>query len=195
MSCHPHRPPWRRHFKNFRSVAQLADEFSPIEFAVPESKDYMYLKESRLYLKCKIVRSDNQPMQPSEKVSTVNIHLHSMFAQIDAILGGSTIITTSTNTYRYKSMLKTALGFGQGAKLTQLQSAAFYKDNGNMNSVSEKSGNLRRAFLFSESKSVEFEAPLHINFFSQERFILNNLSLHLKMYRARMPFLILSEET
>ncbi len=92
-------------------------------------------------------------------------------------------------------MIKTALGFGQGAKTTQLQSAGYYKDNGEMDKVTEGSGNLRRQLLFSESKLVEFEAPLHVDFYNQEIFLLNNIPFRQKMYRARTPFVLLSEET
>ncbi len=83
--------------KYFVDHSQLTDENSPIEFSIPESSCYLDLKNSLLYVSCKMVRSDGTSMLPGEKVTTSNIPLHSMFSQIDVTLG-STLITTSANT-------------------------------------------------------------------------------------------------
>ena len=43
----------------------------------------------------------------------VNVLLHSMFSQEDVSLNG-TLISSSTNTYPYRSMLETLLSYGEG---------------------------------------------------------------------------------
>jgi len=50
-----------------------------------------------------------------------------MFSQVDVTLN-RTLISSSTNTYTYKSMLQTLLSYGEDAKKSQLTSELFYKD-------------------------------------------------------------------
>ena len=50
-----------------------------------------------------------------------------MFSQVEVTLNG-TPISSSTNTYPYRSMLETLLSYEKDAKKSQLTSELFYKD-------------------------------------------------------------------
>ena len=87
----------------------------------------MDLANVLLYVRAKIVKNNNEDLAAAATSAPVNLLLHSMFSQVDVTLNG-TLISSSTNTYPYRSMLETLLSYGEDAKKSQLTSELFYKD-------------------------------------------------------------------
>ena len=63
----------------------------------------------------------------ADTVKPVNLWLHSLFSQVDISLNG-TQVTSSTNTYSYRAMIKTLLSYSDDTKMSQLTSSLFYED-------------------------------------------------------------------
>jgi hypothetical protein len=76
---------------------------APIEFDVTASgDDYLDFANSFLCVQAKITRANNDDLDAADTVGPVNIYLHSLFSQVDVLLNG-TLITSSTNTYAYRA--------------------------------------------------------------------------------------------
>jgi hypothetical protein len=100
---------------------------SPIEFNIPGTEDYIHLPYTQLYVAARIKHKDGSDLDKDEKVGPVNNLLHSLWRQIDVYFG-STLVSSSTNTYSPESYAKTVLNFGMSAKSSQLQASMWYGD-------------------------------------------------------------------
>jgi len=91
-------------------------EGSPIEFEISGTgEDYIDFGNSLLYVKAKITRVNGNNLAVEANTGPVNLFLHSLFSQVDIELNG-TLITSSTNTYPYRTMLETLLSYGENTK-------------------------------------------------------------------------------
>ena len=99
-------------------MATLTDS-GPIEFIVKGSDDYLDLTNSYLHVQAKITKADGSPLDAADDnlVAPVNNWLHTLFSQVDISLN-NTNISTSTNTYGYRSFLETMLNYGKDCKDT-----------------------------------------------------------------------------
>jgi len=80
---------------------------SPIEFDVSGTgDDYVDFGNTILHVKAKVTRANGTDLPADTVVGPVNLFLHSLFSQVDISLNG-TLITSSTNTYPYRAMIKT----------------------------------------------------------------------------------------
>jgi len=114
-----------------------------------------------------------------------------MFSQVDISLNG-TLITSSTNTYPYRAVLETLLGYGKDAKTSQLTSALFYKDQaGVMDSIkfggdvaARNSGLVKRRSVAAQSREFDMIGRLHADIFFQDRYMLNDVGVKIKLIRS-----------
>jgi len=91
-----------------------------------------------------------------------------MFSEVDISLNG-TLITSSTNTYPYRSVLETLLSYCEDAKTSQLTSALFYKyQAGVMDSIefgggvgARNSGLVKRRSIATQSREFDMMGRLH----------------------------------
>jgi len=93
--------------------------------------EYVQLRESLFYLKFKvnIKKKGNGNVTDADwkKIAPVSYLLHSMFRQVDVEIDGKQI-TTSLQTYAYKSRFEHDLGFTADAKKSHLTAAGAYND-------------------------------------------------------------------
>ena len=186
----------------FRPISQFSDG-GPIEFHIAGSgSDYLDLCQSQLYVKAKVTKQDGSNLSDTDKVGPVNLFLQSLFSQVDVKLNGR-VITASTPTYPYRSMMETLLHYGPEAKQTQLTTGLFYKDTaGYMDQCNPLEGEnpvntglqKRHAFI-KGSKSVEMIGPLHTDLFFQPKHLLNGVDMHIKLIRSKADFCLMSAET
>jgi len=159
---------------------------APIEFGVVGSgEEYVDLSNVMLYLRAKIVRNNSGDLAADSTAAPVNLLLHSMFSQVDVSLNG-TLISSSTNTYPYKSMLETLLSYGGNAKKSQLSAALFYKDDsGNMEETivtaagnrKPNAGQQKRHALITQSREFDMMGRIHSDIFFQEKYLLNQVDI------------------
>jgi len=131
----------------------------------------------------------------------VNLFLHSLFSQVDIQLNG-TLITSSTNTYPYRAILETLLSYGEDAKKTHLTSGLYYKDAaGQMDTVALRDGDdvvpnegfVKRSQHTNQSRVVDMMGRLHADIFFQDRYMLNEVNVKIKLVRSKDAFCIMSE--
>ena len=150
-------------------------------------------------MKAKITKPNGANLDPDTQVGPVNLFLHSLFSQVDVALN-ERMISPSTNTYPYHTMLETLLNYGQEAKTSQLSMSLFYKDTpGKMDVLNpvaqDADGNLglkaRYAFTMN-SNAVDMMGPVHSDLFFQERLLLNGVNLRIRLNRSKKTFCLVS---
>jgi len=177
----------------YHPLTAVADA-SPIEFDVGASgENYIDFANTMLYVKAKITRADGNNLAADSPIGPSNLFLHSLFSQVDVSLNG-TLITASTNTYPYRAMMETLLSYGEDANRTQLTSGLFYKDRaGRMESVdladnAANDGLLKRRALGLESRTFDMMGRLHADIFFQDRYMINEVGVKIKLTRCRDDF-------
>jgi hypothetical protein len=132
----------------------------------------------------------NQVLEP------VNLLLHSLFSQVDVSLN-DILVTSSVNTYAYRSMIDTLLNYGEDAKKTHLQSALFYKDTpGFMETLevdltklnTSNLGWLKRREIMGKKNSIDMFGRIHADIFFQDRYLLNNVEMKIRLSRNKSTF-------
>lgn len=174
---------------------------APIEFDVNATgDDYLDLANSLLHVRAKIVKANGDNLEVANTVGPVNNFLHSLFSQVDISLNG-TLITSSTNTYAYRAYIETLLSYGSDAKSSQLTSALFYKDEaGKMdksnplaeNAVDKNSGLTKRQAFSATSREIDMIGRIHSDIFFQERYMLNEVNVRIKLIRSNDAFCLMS---
>ena len=106
-------------FEKIYPITKLEDSGS-IEFLIENAKDhFLYLVQSYLNIKFKVVNSDSSNLAADAKTGLVNYLIASLCLQVDVLLNGN-LICSSTNTYAYRAMLEVILEYNQGAKISYL---------------------------------------------------------------------------
>jgi hypothetical protein len=173
---------------------------APIEFDVAASgDDYLDLANSLLYVRVKIIRTNGDDLDIADTVGPINNFLHSLFSQVDVSLNG-TLITSSTNTYAYRAYIETLLSYGNEAKTSQLTSALFYKDDaGKMDkpnplaadAADKNSGLATRQLFVAQSRELDMIGRIHTDIFFQERYMLNEVNVKIKLVRSNDAFCLM----
>lgn len=186
------------YYQQVLPISQISDS-SPIQFTVTgqNGMEFINTKDSFMSIKAKIVHSDGSDIQPAEYVGPVNLLAHALFEQVDATVQGK-FITPAAGYYPYKAMIQTLLKYGNDAKSSQLTSQIFYKDiPGHIDDDDAKTGAndgfRTRAELFGESRLVHMIAPIAHDLFQIERYILNQVAINLKFYRAKPEFYLMTD--
>ena len=173
----------------------------PIEFTIPgNGQEYIDLANCYVYVSAKITRENGANIDNTDHVGPVNLSLHSLFSEIDIKLN-DTLISTTNNTYAYRAYLESLLSFGRDAKKSQLTASMYYKDTaGQMNDANPVAAaplnvGLRERFnLFRESRTVEMMGKLHGDIFFQDRYLVNDCSLRLRLIRNKDAFCLMSDQ-
>ena len=187
----------KSNYIDYYPVSELSGDAAPLEFNISGAgADYISLRDTLLYLKVKIVKSDNSNLTKENKVGFVNLPLQSMFSQIDVSLNQK-LVSSANNNYMYKAYISKLLNFGTESKTTQLTSELFFKDRaGFMNDPNTLTGSntglLYRAEYTALSQSVDLMGHLQIDAFQTDRFLLNGVELRLKFYRNKPDFVLMS---
>lgn len=173
------------------------DGGSSIDFDIASSgEDYCDLAHTYLCVRAKITKPDGSNLTAAEAVSPVNLFLHALFSQCDIYLNG-TLITSSTNTYAYRSIIETILSHGDDSKSTKLAACMYYKDKaGKMDSIEvagadQNSGFMERRALAAASNTIDMMGRLHADIFFQDRFILPGVSIKIRLNRSKDEFSIM----
>ena len=94
----------KMYYVHCRPISSITNDDAPIEISVPsQGSDYIDLKRSRLYLRCKIIKADGTSLDDADTTGIINMPLQSMWSSIATYCNGkllynyrSTIITMHT---------------------------------------------------------------------------------------------------
>lgn len=186
---------------DFHPVSNISDG-GPIEFHVSGSGEkYTDLENTQLHVNVKIVKANLSATGDQDKVGPVNLFLHSLFSQVDVFLQDR-LVSSSNNTYPYRSFLETLLSYGKEAKESLLTSELYFKDTpGKMDAAdplladaAANKGLKNRHFFTKESQEIDLCGKLHSDIFALERHLLNGVDLKIKLIRSKPGFCLMSSE-
>ncbi|GBM57683.1 hypothetical protein AVEN_222535-1 [Araneus ventricosus] len=178
----------------YHPIANIRDG-NPIEFSVSGSgEDYIDLSATQLYVKVKILKV-NAKLGETDKVSSVNLLLHSLFSQVDVNLNDR-LISASSNLYPFRSYIESLLNYGSDYKKSFLSSECFNKDSAGYLGVTDPAGDneglKKRASLIEKSKVLDLIENLHCDIFYQDRLLLNLVDLKVKLIRSKQEFCLIA---
>lgn len=186
----------RGDFVTYRPLASITAT-SPLEFQVPGSPDeYLDLGRTRLQVKLKVTKPNGTDLAGDAKASTVNLTLHSLFAQVDCKLNNK-LITPSVLSYPYKAYLETVLAHSRESKTSWLEAEMYYDDDSPMESTDPAGGNTglkARNKRIKKSRVVEVIGRPHVDIFQQEKYLLNGIDMNLKFTRSSSAFHLMLDD-
>jgi len=171
--------------------SSLVSDGGPLVFRIPASQDlYVDLNSTYLRLYFKIVDEEGYDVAPEAKVSTANLTLHSLFAQVDVFLNEK-MITAGSPTYAYRSYFETVLNYGKDAKETHLQQSLYFKDAaGNFEDLTGRNPGFTSRGGYAKS-GVQLAGRLHCDIFNQDKYLINSVDITIKCIRNSADFLLL----
>ena len=184
-------------FCDYHPLTSLTDD-TPIEFEIGGTgEDYIDFGNTFLYLKFKLTRADGSDLQADDVVAPTNYFLHGLFSHVDISLNG-TQITTSTNTYPYQAMFEALLSYGRDTKRSQMTAALFYGDDaGKFDTVAlddtANVGFATRQAITARSRTVDLMGRLHADIFFQDRYMLNEVNVKIKLTRSKKEFCLIGD--
>ncbi|XP_065943389.1 uncharacterized protein F54H12.2-like [Magallana gigas] len=186
------------YFSECRPVSSFDTEDAPIEISVPgQGNEYIGLRRSRLYVKCKIVKTDGAALASQEKTGIINLPLQTMWSQIDTYMNGK-LVSLNTSYYAWKAYLKLLLSSGSDVSQSQLQSQLYYPDDDDMDNPDAYGGNnggLNNRYAFTQNSQIfDMEGPLYEDIFRTDKYLINGVDLHLKLFRNPAAFVLMSKE-
>jgi hypothetical protein len=172
----------------------------PIEFfykGVPEY--YPDLSESEIYFEVKVTHSDGTPLEKNEAVGVVNNFPHAMITQIDMYLNEE-LVTKNNGLYPWRAYMETVLSYGSDAKSSWLEASLFYPDqhgdgfdNCSPTTTPVNTGFLTRCKYIAESQTTDMIFRPHVDLFMQERPILENVDIRLRLTRAPAELCLMAD--
>lgn len=181
----------------YKPVSSI-DQSNTIQFCIPGTgHEYIDPAHTLLHITGKIVNSDNKDITDADKsdATLVNYALSSIFSQVD-VEANQTLISQSVMTYPYRSIIEAVLNYDTPAKSTHMAMRGYYKDTaGHMDDLDkDNEGLAKRRELTKNSKVFELLGPIHCDFFNQDRFLLNNVELRVKLTRSQNAFVLMSSK-
>ena len=176
---------------NYRPTMQITDS-GPIEFNIsPTSSYYVLLSKTYLGLKVKITKKDGTSIT-NQNVALTNLPLSSCFRQCDISLNQQIINASVSTNYPYKAYLDVLLNSNSDQKEGVLQGEGFYKDVAYYFDRGDNAGHSYRQRLTKNSIIADFQGVLHCDIAKQDRAILNNVGINVKLWQSNDEFRLFS---
>ncbi|KAK6167067.1 hypothetical protein SNE40_021174 [Patella caerulea] len=174
------------------------DSGSPLEFYLSGSGDeYLDLAQSFFTVRAKIVNTNGTNIAADANVGPVNNFLHSLFSQIDVSLNGKRI-SQPAPINPYRCYLENLLSYGSDAQKSHLLSCQWRLDtpgqfdSHDVSDAGPNTGFKNRTKHFKESKSVDMLGKLHLDLFSQNKYLINGVDMRIRMVRTKDTFCLMA---
>ena len=175
-------------------ITALSDT-SPLEFFIAgNGDDYIDLNNTLLYTRIKITKPDGSNIDAGAKVGLVNYPGATIFSQVDVSLGDR-LISQGSNTYPYRCIIECLMNYDRQTLESLFSAGLFYKDTaGRMDIADPLGANIglrKRATFTANSRVVELLTPIHSDIFFQEKLMLNNVDIRIRLTRAKDEFCLM----
>jgi hypothetical protein len=179
----------------FYPQSNIQDDMVPIQFSVGSSSSHVNdLENSFVYLRMKILKSDNSKLTNADIVAPTHDFFGSLFSGVEVTLNGYPV-SSSGNLYGYRHHIFNLLTYGTGYKSSILSEELYYPDvHPNKFVLTGNDGYKKRQEL--SALSAEFECIGHINeaVFKQQRYIPGNVNIQLTLRRNEPKFCLVSAD-
>ena len=113
-------------FEEIYPITKL-DDGGSVEFTIKNSSDkFIDFVNTYLRLKVRLLKADGTQLAETDTANFINYPIASIFNQLDVYLG-ETLITSSNNTYAFRSIIETVLNYGSEAKKNSTRDGIIFK--------------------------------------------------------------------
>lgn len=169
----------------------VQNDTGPIEFKVCGTPDhFLDLNNTMLELTVKITNAKGgEALIANELVAPVNNWLSSMFEDVHLHIGDKAV-EGGDHMFPYKAYLTHLFSHSKASKETQLLASGWHPDKAGKfeNAADNTTGFKARAELTKLSNKVQLCGPLPLDLFLQNKYLLHNTDLKLKLSRASPEF-------
>ena len=169
---------------------------APLNFLLPESGDYNDLKHA-LLVEIKITKEDGTDLVAADnnKVALGDLPLHNLFSQVDVFINEK-LVTTSGNTYPFAAYFEKFLTYDPQTLENQFSAEHVFVDKEKKLGTFDAADDdwKARADSTNLSKSVFMRGSLHIPILRQERLLINQCSLRIKLHPNNDKFCLMSKD-
>ena len=103
------------------------DDSGSVEFTIKNSSDkFIDFVNTYLRLKVRLLKADGTQLAETDTANFINYPIASIFNQLDVYLG-ETLITSSNNTYAFRSIIETVLNYCSEAKKNSARDGIIFK--------------------------------------------------------------------
>ena len=183
------------------------DSYSAITFHMDaEPVDYIDLSQTELHVKLSVQKADGTEFintkEVKQSVAPIDAILHTMWSSVEIYLNKQLVSSTGTD-YPYKSIIEANLNYGKGCKRYQMYTIGFSNEDGANPTATvpmdkpPNNGLKTRCEWFGlekRDKSVEFIGPINADICNQNRLILNQVSLDVKLWPAQNAFKLICSQ-
>jgi len=165
-----------------------------VEFKIEGTRSFIDLQNCYITTKARIVNTDGTALAADKEVSVVNYLSGTLWKTVSVKLNGDPLISCSD--YHYRAYLEALLNYSSPAKTSWLECGMYYKDShGKLNIIGDQNnGFKRRKGHFAESTPVEIIGKIHCEPFNQDRSLLDNVSLEIKLTKCDDDLILLSAD-
>ena len=174
---------------------------SVITFIINTSSDeYVNLKDLllRVKLRVNIKKADGTTPATSDwtQISPVNYLMHSLFKQVTLEINGKQV-TVSPQTYPYKAMFESIIGFTNDAKTSYLTASGYFKDSTSNPEVIDTTRNslINPGKAEENGKTIELLGKPHIDFAFQERALIGGSKIKIELTPHDPSFYLRADTT
>ena len=169
------------------------EQGGPIEFLIDgQSESYIDLQDIFLNLQYRIKKADGSNIRKADdKVAPINLPIASLFRDVSVIVGEKQI-EGGNSLYPYTSYLKSLLQFQSQAKKTHLEVMGWYKDEAGDMESDTNDGHGKRKATIKDTKPTELFGPLFRDIFQQEKLLINNTSMRIKLLPSKPEFALMA---
>ena len=161
----------------------------PYEFRIPPDPNYIQLNKNYVYVQMVIKQPAVTAGTPIPAYAAINLIGKTLFSQVKCCLNNK-LVFDSSDKYAYKAFFETELNYGTDAKSSHLQSSLYFKENGTDVNTKDNDSFKSRAEFFKNDSIVEVTAPLHIDIFCQNKYLLNYTDMRIELHRNSNPFVL-----
>ena len=161
----------------------------PFKFRIPPDPNYIQLNKNFLYIQFRIKTPTVAPNTPVPDYAAINLIGKTFFKQVKCFIANK-LIYDSSDKYAYRAFLETELNYGIDSKDSHVQSAFYYKENGMKIDTKDNESFKQRSVFFKDDAIVEVMAPLHIDLFLQDRYLINYIDLRIELHKNSDNFVL-----
>ncbi len=177
-------------FVDVHPTSTVSASDAPIEFFVNgSSDDYIDLNQTMLVVRCSVTKEDGTTsLGATKSIAPVNNFMHSLFSDVSLVLGDKQV-EGGTFMYPYRAYFHNLLTYGSSTKKGLLRTVGWVKDvpSATMHDKDDAAWIKRAGWIISKGE-LEFAGSLCLDTLVQSKYLLNNMSIKIKLSRAKPDF-------
>lgn len=163
------------------------NDSGPYIFSVSDSR--YFLNTGKCYVSFRL-RLTSVPEKDIGKVAVCNYIGGAFFSQVKVELNN--VLIFDCPHYGYKAYLEALLNSTSDQKKSIMQAAGYYEDDLGIDAAGNTGHKARLELL--KDGLIDVCAPLHIDQFNVDRYLLPHVNLQISLYRNSDPFVLVSHE-